>query len=795
MKPISLVLPAFRSMYLYLLLFTLNSLWLDPNITTASASGNESDLLALLKFKESITSDPYEILRTWNGSTHFCKWRGITCNPMHQRVGELNLQGYQLQGSISPHVGNLSLLRNLNLGNNSFHGKIPQELGGVTPFIGNLSFLTGLLVGYNNLEGNIPQEICCLKNLTTISANVNKLSGTFPSCLYNTSSLIVISTSNNEFNGSLPPNMFHTLPSLQVFEVGNNQISGPIPTSISNASALQILGISLNQFVGQVPSMGKLKDLWSLHVGGNNLGGNSNKDLEFIKPLTNCSKLYILDIDSNNFGGSLPNSLSNLSTHLSLLYLGAQNMLEGNIPPSIGNCQKLQYLNLWQNNLRGNIPLEVFNISSLTSLLNLAQNRLSGNLPSEVGQLKSNFFHGTIPPSLASLKGLLRLDLSRNRLSGSIPKDLQNISFLEYFNVSFNMLGGEVPTGGVFRNASELAVTGNNKLCGGITELHLPPCPDKGMKPAKHHNFRLIAVIVSVVAFLLILLCILTIYWMRKKNKKPSSDSPTIDKLAKVSYQNLHNGTDGFSARNLIGSGNFGTVYKGTLESEDRVVAIKVLTSCSSTDYKGQEFKALVFEYMNNGSLESWLHPTTENTDQSKSLTLEQSNVLLDDCMVAHVSDFGLARLLPSVGVSLKQSSTIGIKGTIGYAPPEYGMGSEMSIEGDMYSFGILALEMLTGRRPTDEMFGDGHNLHNYVKLSISNNILQIVDPAILHHGLDVASESEDLSIMHPKIEKCLLSLFSIALACSVVSPKERMSMVDVTRELNKIKTFFLTGV
>ncbi|KAJ1431189.1 Serine/threonine-protein kinase, active site [Sesbania bispinosa] len=207
---------------------------------------------------------------------------------------------------------------------------------------------------------------------------------------------------------------------------------------------------------------------------------------------------------------------------------------------------------------------------------------------------------------------------------------------------------------------------------------------------------------------------------------------------------------------------------------------------------------------MNNGSLESWLHPTTENTDQSKSLTLEQrlniitdvasavhylhyeceqpiihcdlkpGNVLLDECMVAHVSDFGLARLLSSVGVSLKQSSTIGIKGTIGYAPPEYGMGSEVSIEGDMYSFGILVLEMLIGKRPTDEMFKDGLNLHSYVENSISNHLLQIVDLTLLPNGLEQATDNG----MHLNVEKCLLSLFRIALSCSVESPRERMSMV-----------------
>ncbi|KAJ1431193.1 Serine/threonine-protein kinase, active site [Sesbania bispinosa] len=1016
MKPFSvmymLMLPAaFWPICLhFLFIFNSLSLW---NATASSAFGNETDHLALLKLKESISNDPFGILHSWNASTHFCEWHGVTC--MHQRVTELNLPAYRLHGSLSPHVGNLSFLRYLNLENNSFYGKIPQELGrllqlqqlsltnnsftgeiptnlsscshlkvlfldgnhltgkipigigslrklqllalpsnnltgGLPSFIGNLSSLIGLSVAYNNLEGDIPQQICRLKNLTVIKLFMNKFYGTFPSCLYNMSSLTYISAASNHFYGTLPPNMFNTLSNLQFFSIGGNQFSGPIPTSMANVSTFTKLDISRNHFVGRVPSLEKLQDLQWLNLELNHLGGNTTKDLEFLKSLTNCSKLLMISISYNNFGGTLPNFVGNLSTQISQLHLGgnkisgkipvelgnlisltiltmeinhfegtiptdfskfqnmqildlsqnklsghipafignlsqlfyldlSKNMLEENIPPSIGHCQKLQHLNLSQNNLKGTIPSEVFSLSSLTNLLDLSQNSLSGTLPYEVGSLininwmdlsenqlsgnlpgtigecmsleylylQGNSFHGIMPSSLASLKGLRRLDLSRNRLSGSIPKGLQNISFLEYLNVSFNMLDGEVPTEGVFRNASALTVIGNNNLCGGISKLHLPPCPVKGMKPAKHHNFKLIAVIVSVVvAFLLIILCILTIYWMRKRNKKPSSDSPTIDHLAKVSYQNLHNGTDGFSTRNLIGSGNFGTVYKGTLESEDRVVAIKVLnlqkkgahksfiaecdalknirhrnlvkilTCCSSTDYKGQEFKALVFEYMNNGSLESWLHPTIENIDQLKSLNLEQrfsiisnvalavhylhyeceepvihcdlkpSNVLLDECMVAHVGDFGLARFLSSVGVSLKQSSTIGIKGTIGYAPPEYGLGSEVSTEGDMYSFGILVLEMLTGKRPTDEMFKDGLNLHNYVKSSISNHLLQIVDPTILP-----INGFKQVNGMHPNAEKCLLSLFRIALSCSVESPRERMSMVDVTRELNLIKSFF----
>jgi len=293
------------------------------------------------------------------------------------------------------------------------------------------------------------------------------------------------------------------------------------------------------------------------------------------------------------------------------------------------------------------------------------------------------------------------------------------------------MLEGVVPTEGVFENASEVAVIGNNDLCGGISKLHLPPCPLKGKEHSKHHDFKLIAVIVSVVSFLFILLLILTIYCIRKRNKKPSSNSPTIDLLVKISYEDLYKGTDGFSTRNLIGTGHFGSVYLGTLELENKFVAIKVLklqkkgghksfvvecnafknirhrnlvkilSCCSSTDFKGQEFKALVFEYMKNGSLESWLHPAKEIAGPQKALNLAQrlniivdvasafhylhheceqpvihcdlkpSNVLLDDYMVAHVSDIGIAKLLPTIGVSLMQnSSSVGIKGTIGYAPP-----------------------------------------------------------------------------------------------------------------------------
>ncbi|KAK2373560.1 putative LRR receptor serine/threonine-protein kinase [Trifolium repens] len=989
--------------------------------TNTSSLGNKTDNLALLKFKESISNDPYGILASWNSSTHYCNWHGITCSQINQRVTKLNLQGCNFHGFISPHVGNLSFLKYLNLANNSFFGNIPHELGRlfrlqkfyinnnsmtgeiptnlsscsdlevlflssnhligkiptginslrklqmlqisnnnltgrIPPFIGNLSSLVLLYMTMNHLEGDIPQEMCSLKNLTTIAVSQNRIYGTFPSCLYNMSSLTAISVAANEFNGPLPPNMFNTLSNLQEFLIGGNQFSSTIPISIGNASVLQALDLSRNNLVGQVPSLGKLHDIQWINLESNNLGYNSTKDLDFLKSLTNCSQLGMFSIAINNFGGNLPNFVGNLSTQLShlnfgdnkisgkvpaelgnligLIFLGisfnhfervipttfgkfkrmqklalygnklsgevppnignlsrlyyldiGHNMLEGNIPSSIGNCKKLQYLDLSRNNFRGTIPLEILSLSLLS--LTLSKNSLSGSLPREVGKLininqldvsenhlsgdiprtigeclalenlllQGNSFNGTIPTSLGSLKGLRYFDLSRNRLSGPIPSVMQNITVLEHLNVSFNMLEGEVPTYGVFGNVSRLAVTGNNKLCGGILKLHLQPCHVKGLKHAKHHKIKLIVEIVSVASILLMVTIILTIYCMRKRNQKQYSDSPTTDPLAKVSYQDLHNGTDGFSASTLVGLGSFGSVYKGNIASEDKVVAIKVLnlqkkgahksfiaecnalknmrhrnlvkilTCCSSTDYKGQEFKALVFEYMSNGSIEQWLHPGTVNAGNQRMLDLDQrfniivdiasvlhylhhdceqtiihcdlkpSNVLLDDDMVARVSDFGIARLVSVVDdTSHQETSTLGIKGTIGYAPPEYGMGSEISTYGDMYSFGVLTLEMLTGRRPTDEMFEDGQNLHMFVENSFPNNLIQILDPHLLPRNEEATIEDGNIGSFTPIVEKCLISIVRIGLACSVESPKDRMNIVDVTRELSLIKNAFLAG-
>lgn len=137
-------------------------------------------------------------------------------------------------------------------------------------------------------------------------------------------------------------------------------------------------------------------------------------------------------------------------------------------------------------------------------------------------------------------------------------------------------------------------------------------------------------------------------------------------------------------------------------------------------------------------------------------------------------------------------------------------MGGEASTQGDVYSYGILVLEMFIGRRPTDEIFKDGFSLYNFVEKALPERLTQIVDPALLtreaetvaamkednyHNEIEVAHETsynENWIQMKENVHKCLLSVLKIGLACSMESPKDRTNIKDVTLKLQLIKDDFL---
>ncbi|MBA0629801.1 hypothetical protein Godav_024303, partial [Gossypium davidsonii] len=933
---------------------------------TTVIRGNDTDQQALLHLKAKITGDQLKVMESWNSSIHFCQWHGITCGRKHQRVTKLELQFLELSGSLSPYIGNLSFLKELNLASNNFYDHIPQEVGhlrrlerlelinnsfsgeipsnlsacskltyirmrgnqlrgeipgsfgllsklkflsfvnnslrgSIPPALGNLSSLEELYLTYNALSGVLPEALGRLTNLTHFSADENSISGSIPTAMFNLSNIIVFSIGGNKIQGTLHSDLAITMPRVEAFSVWGNQIYGKIPISISNASNLYQLQLDENRLSGNVPSLEKLENLFVLNLYTNHLGHGIEGDLNFVCTLVNNTKLGILSIHNNNFGGVFPKCIRNFSRTFSVLGIEHNNIL-GRIPDGIGNLNSLEVLRASQNQLSGPIPFDIgrlqklkkfyvdsnflsgiipHSIGNLTMLIELAldvnklkgsipsslgeldvsKNRLSGLLPNNLGScvsleklfLDGNLFEGPIPSSLSSLRGLAALDVSDNNLSGKVPEFLASFGALKYLNISFNDFEGVIPSEGVFKNSSATFVEGNNKLCGGITELHLSRC--NSAKSSKT-SLRLKIVIVAVILGVTLIFLFLLIMLLRKKKEQQPTTTCAENSLLRLSYQSILRATNGFSTQNLVGLGSFGSVYRGILEDTGEVIAVKVLnllnhgasrsflaecevlknirhrnlvkllTAVSGADYQGNDFKALVYEFMVNGSLEDWLHPPagTNEPETIRNLNLFQrlnmaidvahaleylhhhceilithcdlkpSNILLDEEMVAHISDFGLAKVLSTdkLNYSASQSSSLGLRGTIGYAPPEYGMGSELSTKGDVYSYGILLLEMFTGKRPTDERFKEGLSLHNFVKTALPERMIEIIDPTLLQEKVRQGTIT-DITLGGNIIEndrclQCMNSILEIGLTCSTESPSERVDMCDVVTELCSIR-------
>ncbi|PQP96462.1 putative LRR receptor-like serine/threonine-protein kinase [Prunus yedoensis var. nudiflora] len=682
-------------------------------------------------------------------------------------IGDLhNLQVYSfgvnnLNGPIPSTIFNMSMITTISLASNQLSGSLPADidlrlpnlellyvgmnkLSGVIPKFS--SKLTQLEMGGNSFTGFVPSSLCALTNLDFLSLHTNNLTidtstpeANFLSCLANLRNLMGLYLGNNPLQATLPVAFGNLSPSFEYLYLDNCKLRGNIPSDIGNLSNLIALDMEGNQLSGSIPtSVGRLGNLQGLYLNDNQLQGHIPYHL---CQLQNLAELFL---GGNQLSGSLPSCLDNFSAALRILSLGP-NLLTSTIPSTLWGLEYILNLDLSSNLLNGSLSEEIGKLSVMTTL-NLSNNNLSGSVPSSIGGLQdlvnlslaNNNLEGLIPSSFGKLLSLELLDLSKNNMSGVIPESLEALVHLNYLNFSFNRLQGEIPTGGAFQNFSAQSFISNGALCG-AAGLHVPQCKNSTHKPnsRKASSPNLKYLIPGIISAILLVASAAMFILHRKRKVEVATETTLLPQLIwrRVSRLELPRATNGFQESNLIGTGGFGSVYKGRIsdgidvavkvlnlqlegafksfDSECEVLSnirhrnlIKIISCCSQID-----FKALVLQYMPNGSLEKWLYSQNSPlnilqrlnimTDVASALEylhhshgysqhvvhcdVKPSNILLDDDMVAHVADFGMARLLGG-GDSMTQTMTLA---TIGYMAPEFGMEGIVSTKGDVYSFGI----------------------------------------------------------------------------------------------------------
>jgi Leucine-rich repeat (LRR) protein len=654
----------------------------------------------------------------------------------------LNLKGNNLSGIVPQTIYTNCSLTYLSLSNNQLFGRIPSDIGYTLPNI------TELILGGNHFDGPIPASLGNASNLQNLDLRKNSLTGGIPSLgLLRKLKILDVGTNMLKSGDWTFLSSLTNCTQLQILCLDFNGLGGIIPRSIGDlSSTLEVLLLSEDQLTGDIPSeIGKLKGLTVLVMQKNSLTGH------IPDTLGNLPNMSLLSLSNNKLSGEIPHSIGKLERLTEIYFM--ENNLTGQIPASLKGCKNLLLLNLSSNSFYGSIPWEILSISTLSKGLDLSYNQLSGNIPSQIGNLmnlnslsisnnqlsgeipsalgecllleslhlEKNFLQGKIPGSLSALRGIYEMDLSQNNLSGTIPEFLESFTSLYILNLSFNELEGPVPKGGVFANSTAISIQGNKKLCARSPMQQVPLC---GALPSKTKKTSYVLTIVVPLTIVGLITSACLGFILLKKNRgateRPITQSFKWRNI--LSYNDLFKATNGFSSASVVGSGRFGLVYKGQLGVETIAIKvfkldqfgasksffaecealrnfrhrnlIKVISLCSTTDPRGNEFKALILEYKELGDLESWLHQRTLSLGSRITIAkdiavaldylhnrcspplvhcdLKPRNVLLDDDMVACLSDFGLAKFLhgySSTGVSMS-TSIAGPRGSVGYIAP-----------------------------------------------------------------------------------------------------------------------------
>ncbi|KDP38737.1 hypothetical protein JCGZ_04090 [Jatropha curcas] len=491
--------------------------------------------------------------------------------------------------------------------------------------------------------------------------------------------------------------------------------------------------------------------------------------------------------------------------------LGAPSQsLSGTLSGTIGNLTNLRQVLLQNNNISGEIPPELGTLPKLQTL-DLSNNRFSSLVPDSLGQLHSlqylrlnnNSLSGPVPVSLAKIPQLAFLDLSYNNLSGPVPK---------FPARTFNVVGNPLICG-----------SGSNEGCFGLGNAG-PLAFSLNPSSGKHKSKKLATALGVSLSFVVLLLLALAFLWIRKKQKsrtilnisdKQDEGLLSLGNLRNFTFRELQLATDNFSSKQILGAGGFGNVYKGKL-ADGTMVAVKRLKDVTGNAGESQfrtelemislavhrnllrlvgycatpNERLLVYPYMSNGSVASRLRgkPALDwNTRKRIAIgaargllylheqcdpkiihrDVKAANVLLDDFCEAVVGDFGLAKLLNHADSHV----TTAVRGTVGHIAPEYLSTGQSSEKTDVFGFGILLIELITGMRALE--FGKNVNqkgamLEWVKKIQQEKKVEELVD--------------RELKSNYDQIE--VGEMLQVAILCTQYLPAHRPKMSELVRML-----------
>ncbi|KAK4268137.1 hypothetical protein QN277_024830 [Acacia crassicarpa] len=501
-----------------------------------------------------------------------------------------------------------------------------------------------------------------------------------------------------------------------------------------------------------------------------------------------------------------------------VLNLKLSNMgLKGQFPRAIQNCSSLTALDLSINKLSGTIPADIDKLLGFVVTLDLS----------------SNDFSGEIPGGLANCSYINSLKLDQNHLTGQIPPQLAQLNRIKTFTVTNNLLTGPVPSFGGKEGITADSYSNNSGLCGGP----LGPCGATKVNTAviagaAVGGITLAVLVLAVVAFFFVRRVSVKKEedpegnkWARSlKGTKGIKVSMFEKSVSKMKLSDLMKATNSFSKSNIIGSGRTGTMYKAVLDDGGTMFMVKRLQESQHSEKEfasematlgtvrhrnlvsllgfcvAKQERLLVYKYMENGSLHDRLHPDTGGSTMEWSLRLKiaigaakglawlhhscnpriihrnisSKCILLDADFEPKISDFGLARLMNPIDTHLS-TFVNGEFGDLGYVAPEYTRTLVATPKGDVYSFGTVLLELMTGERPTDvakapETFKG--NLVEWIStLSSKSELRDAVDESLLGKGVD----SE------------IFQFLKVACNCVSPNPKERPTMFEVYQLLRAI--------